>query len=75
MSEDGYKKRRGGPHGPRHKAREMGTRLLGIYQALRVWPELNIDATDVLSQPLIEKFHQAASVRGVEAEHRVMLFE
>jgi hypothetical protein len=53
----------------------MGTRLLGIYQALRVWPELNIDATDVLSQPLIEKFHQAASVSGVEAKHRVMLFE
>jgi hypothetical protein len=57
------------------KLETWGTRLLGIYQALRVWPELNIDATDVLSQPLIEKFHQAASVRGVEAKHRVMLFE
>jgi hypothetical protein len=40
-----------------------------------VWPELYIDTTNVISQPIIDEFHETLSVLPVKADLRVTLLE
>ena len=46
-----------------------------ISERLHVRLELYVDATNVISQPLIDEVHEALSIRAVEATHHVALPE